>query len=480
LRVKLLLLSVLLAGRVFSLEVDQKLLEQVPEIEIEFENYVGPHLFYNSVSEIRGIGSYLAQKIDMTTTSNGNYNDKYLMDHYLKLEWENDLKSCDLFTISSTALIDNIENIKLILSQYLIDLYEYSEDDSLLLAKLLLVYNAVYRADGAHYSEGYTNIAINLSSPENLGIDLSYYNWPGKTHIFIPLSDNIEIGKLSTVDTDQIIDSSVIDHIKINNENDIALREDIVEYKEREFDEIKTEVFQEKIELDDKIVEIKDELIADPDNNELIQELEVLETEVEMVDVKEIKLKKKEEKILELRDDLAEDKNDLIEKKTSTVVGELLTFILNKKSGNTILGEVVDISETGVIINRGSVNTVRNSNFISIGSYLYVIAGGSSSNQIITLGRIDKGDISKVSWSETPCSEDTALREYKGKIYCTIPLLGSFYIGEFDKKLNLVRRSPIPMDENSYVTIKKDSFYIQGRSNSIKLVNLSEFIPIED
>ena len=57
----LLLLSVF--GILYALEVDRVMLESLDTNTIEFDNYVGPYLFYNSVEEIRNIGHELASGI---------------------------------------------------------------------------------------------------------------------------------------------------------------------------------------------------------------------------------------------------------------------------------------------------------------------------------------------------------------------------------------------------------------------------------
>ncbi|MGL1894117.1 MAG: hypothetical protein OCD02_20985 [Spirochaetaceae bacterium] len=464
-----------------SLMVDKQVITLEQETSVEFENYVGPYLFYNTVEEIRNIGAYLATKITTDLKSEGNYSNKYLMYHRPKLEWEKNINSCDIFEITSFALIDNIENIKLILSQYLIDTYGYTLEDSNLLAELLVMYNAVYRGDTEHLSQKYTSEGAIVDDPNNIGIDLHYYNWPGKTNMYIPLSDNILIGQLSNIDTDKILDDNVIDLITVELVDQIELREDIVDFKEREVDEEikKIEDTKEKLleEKSDIIELIKD----DPENEALTNKLEDTKEKIDDLKVMEELIENKEDKILELRDDLAEDKNELIVKKddvsTSTSV---FPYILNRTDGDINFGTLLNITADGTIKTKGFVNSIRNNSYKSEGSYLYIIAGGDSENQIVTLGKLKQNDLTVVTWGNVECYDKSPIIFLGEKIYSTIIVDGKYYIGEFDSDLKLIRRTTDNLLKDSYIVLKDEVFYIQGEYNSIILVNLSDFIEITD
>lgn len=469
-----LLLSLLLLVTlvIFPLDVDRGTIELELDITVEFENYVGPHLFYNSVEDIRRIGSSLADEITPNLKSDADYSGKYVIYHRPKLEWEKNIKSCDIFKITSTALIDNVDNIELILSQYLIDNYGYSLNDSELLAHLLVIYNAVYRADPKHLSENYTVEGAIVEDIENIGLDLQYFNWPGKTNIFIPLSDNIDMGSLTNIDTDEIIDSNIIVAIKLDEEDQIELREEIIEFKEREYDEVSEEIDEEKALIDDLVQEITVE------NKEEIEE--TIKEKEEIIAEKEEVLEDKEELILELRDDLSEDKNNLIVKDEENTVGETFPYIINKIVKGQKHGQLINISNMGIKVEESSVNTLRNNYFVKSGDYIYIIAGGDSANHLITLGQLESDSLSLVNWAEIPCYENSTIIINNKKIYSIIEIDSEYYIGEFNKELQLLRRSAVNLIKESYIILKSDVFYIQGEYNSIRLVNLSDFISVSE
>ncbi len=460
-----------------SLEVNRGFLEELQDTTIEFDNYVGPYLFYNTVTEIRNIGTYLAQEITPTIKGEGNYSDKYKLHHRPKLEWEKQPLACDIFEITDQALIDNIDNIELILSQYLIDNYGYLETDADLLAQLLLIYNAVFRGDASHFANNYTTEGVISDDINNVGIDLHFYNWPGNTFIYIPLSDNLVLGKLDNIDSDIIIDDKVIENITLENENNIELREDIIDFKEREFDEISQDVEQDKEDLNTLIIESQDEIVDDNNVDKITIEEKIKEKE-SIIEEKTADLVKKEEKILELRDTLAEDKNEIITETKNSSTGGGFKYILNRQDGNTYFGQLINLSADGNKLNKSSVNSIRNNSFNKKGDNIFVIAGGEKANQLVTLGKLKSETLTLELWAEVVCYENSPIIIQGNYIYAVINVDDKFYLGEFDIDLKILRRSAVSLFKDSFIVLKNNIFYIQGENNNIELVNLSDFISI--
>ncbi|MBN2618627.1 MAG: hypothetical protein JXR64_10005 [Spirochaetales bacterium] len=460
----------LISFSVCGIEVDRASLDVNLDITVEFENYIGPHLFYNSISEIRAIGTFLANEITPDIKGDGNYNNKYNLYHRPKAEWEDNLKSADILEITKDSQIDNIANIKLIISQYLIDNYGYSEKDADLLAYLIVIYNAVYRGDAEHFSKNYSAETVISNNSEFLGIDLQYFNWPGKSFIYIPLSNNIYLGKLSNIDSDTLIDEKIINIIKLEDPESIEIREDIIDLKEREFDELASEIAN-----DISIIKNSDENVTEDKSLEDVPTL-ALESEIEK---KEALLSEKEDLILELRDNLAEDKNKLITLEKSDTL-KLVTSLLVRDSGSGILAEFVKIDQYSNIVNKSDVNTIRNKQYIQAKDSLYVIAGGSEKNQIISLGKISPDSFEVEKWADTACYENSTIIYDKNFLYSIIIIDNKHYIGQFDLDLNLISRSPVEIYKDCYLNLKSDIFYVQVKNNSIVLVNLSDFVSLSN
>lgn len=459
----------------FSLDVDINLLKQSENAVIEFENYVGPYLFYNSVSEIRNIGSSLASGITQGKKSQSEYSGKYEMFHTPRLEWESS-SSCDVFNITENSLVDNIDNVELILSQYLIDLYGYNLDDADLLAKLILIYNAVYRGSNEHYKEVYTSESSILENPEFLGIDTKYYNWPGKSFVFIPLAENVISGDLSNIDSDLFIEEEVIDHIKDKSDDSIALREEIIDFKERQIDEA-----VEKLQEEENILETKKEELLEvieeaeeEDKDEIETQIEEIDKELELVEEKKEDLKKSEEKVLDIRDDVAVDKNKDIDKKVE--LESAVLFLKNRDVSGTMMGQFYKLSDNGDIVASSSLNSVRNNNFIIDRNTVYAISGMESKNHIISLSSVDLATLKNLLVAEVSCYINSPILSIGGFIYTIVEADNEYYIGEFNQDLNFIRRSPQSINKDSYIAFKDGRFYVQGTDYSIRWVNLSDFV----
>lgn len=485
---KRLLFLLLLPISLFSLDVDISILKETEGFLIEFENYVGPYLFYNSVSDIRNIGTALADDITPGEKGDSDYAGKYKMFHSPSLEWEK-VRTCDVFNITETALIDNINNVELILSQYLIDQYGYSLEDADLLARLLTIYNAVYRGNEEHYLNTYTSESAKLENSEHLGIDTKYYNWPGKTYLYIPLAENIISGDLSNIDSDLFIEDDVIDHIKDTSDDSIELREEIIEFKERQIDEkveqldmelevmeLELEVLEDQLEemeleqMDLEPMPLEDELQV----KELEENIEELQAEIEEVKEEKEELKKTEEKVLDLRDDVAVDKNQEIEEKVE--LKSAVLFLKNSSVRGTKMGQFLKLSDDGDVVASSNLNSVRESNFVIVRDNIYAIAGDEGDNHIISLASVDLATLKNLLTSKTPCYINSPILDIGNFIYAVIPVDGQYYLGEFNKDLNFIRKSPISFDKDSYIGYKDKRFYVQGTDNSIKWVNLSDFV----
>lgn len=471
-----LLLSLVLMFKIGALEVDRSSIELDFEVNIEFENYVGPYLFINSVDEIRQIGSILAAGITPETKSDATYEDKYFLYHRPKAEWEKELKSADIFHIGEKALIDHIDNIELILSEYLIKNYGYTKEDGDLLAHLITLYNAVYRGDVEHYGNSYSSEAYVTENSDNLGLDLHYSNWPGISYLYIPLSSSIYIGRLNTVDSDEIIDDKVISLLTEKNEDSIELREDIVDLKEREFDELKAELLIDLESLQELEALLVDKKATEDITAEEIEQLEsVIEDKKSEIEEKVEEIEEKEETILELRDDLAEDKAELVEEVKKSSKLDTFNFILTKNVGDETLGQIVKVDTEGSIKTRSSVNSVRNRFIIKSGDRIYFIAGGDRANQKITLGSVKADTLNDPKWAEVTCDGNSSIIMKNNKLYTIINVQGNYYLGEFGFDLSLIRRSILTVEPESYIVYLDDKFYVQADNNSIKLVNLSDF-----
>ena len=74
-------------------------------------------------------------------------------------------------------------------------------------------------------------------SSDKVGLATIYSEWPGKTQIVIPLTDQKYSGTISSIDTGVISDKAVVDKMKESDDKDIEARKDMVDLKEKESEE---------------------------------------------------------------------------------------------------------------------------------------------------------------------------------------------------------------------------------------------------
>ena len=217
-------------GSVFTIEVDQNELRQTENTSIEFISYTGPHTEVDSLQAIADIGESLAGAAQGGRAGDMN---RYAVIHAVDPSVKTGLDA-DIMIIGSGARVDHINNLRVIIAAYLRKAYGYSEKDAKTLAHFVTLYNAVYRGDMDMFTSKYKAIVVNNLTAEKTGLALRYDEWPGKTQIVIPLSDQKYSGTLSTIDTSSISDKNVVNKMREQDDKDIAARKDMIDLKERE------------------------------------------------------------------------------------------------------------------------------------------------------------------------------------------------------------------------------------------------------
>lgn len=478
----LFLITLMPAG---ALDVARDLLDAVKDRDIVFENYVGPHIFYNTRDEIRTIGLDLSITLELEEDSESSYANKYLIFHRLADPEEN-LYSGDIFEITELSYIDNIRNIQEILSQYLMSLYGYNEEDSWLLARILLVYNAVYRGDIDYFSKTFSRHVVSLLRPEDSGIGLHYSQWPGRTQIVIPLSNGLTEGKRQNIESEVLIDDEVIEKIKESEEEGLELREEIVEYQEKEIDEIQEEIdtiealVEEKEEIEEKL---SDDIPEEPENGEdMVARLNALEEELEKAGgeekAEELKetLQKKEDRVTELREDIARDKNRLAGKDEETPGASDLVFLLYKKDVDDMeVGEIRSYNKkSGTYYKRSALNSVRGDMMVETKTSVIVAAGGVRGNQGVRLMSVDKVSLDILVTGQNDIYPDGKLINYNKAVYGILQVDSKYYLGKFDENLVLQGQTQFEVRKNTDIIISDYGLCVQSSRNTVVWVNLSD------
>ncbi|MGP1438437.1 MAG: P83/100 family protein [Treponema sp.] len=238
----------------FAIDVDEKEIRDGGNTTIDFINYNGRHDEIDSVEAIRRIGADLS---GASTYGQAGASNRYLIIHAVDASIKEGLDA-DIIILGSQVNVDHIDNLRLIIEGYLSSSYGYSRQDAKTLAHFITIYNAVYRGNMQAFSKKYKNVVLKNLSSDKVGLATNYTEWPGKTQIVIPLTDQKYSGTISTVDTGVISDKAVVDKMKEQDDKDIEARKDMVDLKEKESDEARRRAEEARKQALEKEKEAKD------------------------------------------------------------------------------------------------------------------------------------------------------------------------------------------------------------------------------
>ena len=222
--------ALLTISSLFAIDVDEKEIRDGGSGAIDFINYTGRHDEIDSVEAIRRIGSDLSGAVTSGQVGSSN---RYLVIHAVDSSVKEGLDA-DIIILGAQVNVDHIDNLRLIIEGYLSSSYGYSRQDAKTLAHFITIYNAVYRSDMRAFAKKYKSVVLQHLSSDKVGLATTYSEWPGKTQIVIPLTDQKYSGTISTIDTGVISDKAVVDKMKESDDKDIDARKDMVEIKEKE------------------------------------------------------------------------------------------------------------------------------------------------------------------------------------------------------------------------------------------------------
>ena len=217
----------------FAIDVDEKEIREGDSKSIDFINYTGKHDEIDTIEAIRRIGSDLK---GASTSGQAGVSNRYLVIHAVDSSIKEGLDA-DIIILGPQVNVDHIDNLRLIIEGYLSASYGYSRQDAKTLSHFITIYNAVYRGNMQAFAKKYKSVVLKHLSSDKVGLSTTYSEWPGKTQIVIPLTDQKYSGTISTIDTGVISDKNVVDKMKENDDKDIDARKDMVDLKEKEAEE---------------------------------------------------------------------------------------------------------------------------------------------------------------------------------------------------------------------------------------------------
>lgn len=507
----------------FSFEVNKSELENSTNSQIiEFINYTGPHKTIDSIQAIMGIGSELGKNIPQNLQINSTFgsDEKYKIIHAIDSNEKIKLDA-DILIIGKNSTVDHITNLRRIISGYLINAYDYSEQDAQTLAVFITVYNAVYRNKIEIFTEKYKKIVIDNISEDKCGLSIDYKDWPGFTQIIIPLYD-VSSANISTIDTSVISDSKVVSSMKEDDDKNIESRKNLVDIKERESEqasenakESQKKVVEEQKKLTEekqKTLETKKiaenskkeaevaQKIADenPDDfnaqkeanekqeiaeqNQQIYEEQKNQQEKQEQIVEEYKSNTQEQQNLadkkqneahQERKEIAKDQTE-VQKREATLSQIPVDFGMVLTDENQLLSRLVKFNkQNGEIIKNSPLTVIRNRIVYktSNGNDFVAIAGENVNNGSVKLVIIDENSMEIKSESVKTIAENSVLVKDGQDFYCIIQEENDFFLGKFGENLVLKLKSEIQVKSSTPITVTDSSIIITDINGQFKVIS---------
>ena len=156
---------------------------------IEYTSYAGPHDFVNTADEIRTIGIDL-DLLRRQTGESGIIRGKYEL-RRIPPPAEGSSYGADILVFERGALVDHIDNVRRIITGYLMQAFGYTAQEADSLAEAITLYNTYLRNRTDYVASRYSTAVVSSLRTESLGLSRFYYDWPGSTSIVIPLVSSI-------------------------------------------------------------------------------------------------------------------------------------------------------------------------------------------------------------------------------------------------------------------------------------------------
>lgn len=216
---------------------------------------------------------------------------------------EEGLLGADVMEFTKEISYGHINAIVRVVSGYISGMYEYTQEDSELLALYVIYYNRKHRSDMEYLKANfYQN---DIVKKERLGIPEKFEGWRGQTQILIPIEKNLAKGggfDIATFELEDQVNPDIdagnqkkfakFQNKKINSEREeVQAKYNAIEKKEKE-------LLSRKSAIDDRLAELR----KDPEKNkEEIARLEAekkkIEKELEIVAIEKKDLQNKLEQI---------------------------------------------------------------------------------------------------------------------------------------------------------------------------------------
>ncbi len=512
---------------VYPLEVDRGEIS-VDTTRVEFINYTGAHDEINTIEEIQAIGSMLGLEIRPLPADElarvGN--ERYRVIHAVDPSETNGFDA-DILILGETAAVDHIDNLRRIISFYLSSAYGYPARDANTLAVFITVYNAIHRGDIAFFEGRYKDIVTNELSAASAGLAFSYTDWPGKTQIVIPLSDPMFSGTLSTVETSLLVEDDVIASIRADESSPQEIRRDMADLMEREGDEAEVRAEQARAEaaqarteaarLEREAAETQreadaarreaEEAAAEAEAadrgarraaqetaataEERQREADSLREQQQAAEQRAAEAETRAEREQELADRRQEQAADARRQIASDTQSEIDSAAARREAAiaeaspaaalritgqQDLLSEILLVNTgSGSVLRTSALNSIRNRTLLDTGEAYMAVAGQGAAVRLVLIDRLT---LEVIRESEQAIASESVLAASGNDYYAVISRNGSFYIGRFDRNLNLQATSAIQVQPFTAIAVSEGRIIVQDTESNMRILRATDLIDL--
>ncbi len=415
-------------------------------------------------------------------------------------------------------------NLRRIISGFLETAYEYSRNDSDVLAKYVTIYNAVVRADLDFFASRYKPRVMEFLTAEKVGLSLNYVEWPANSQIVIPLMPEAGPGELGSIDFRELIDERVIDRLREEEEMGLEERRSMVELIDRVVEEREAELQEQREELDaeqeradqeqaqeqereprdgaqeqpparpeeeepadaDRQQETDPDVEADRDDQaqqpagpqgDQAEEEDPAGDRTDLAE-EEQELRELEEAARRERERIAQDTRLLLDEEgpEGVTLGdtEPVYFIEVSRAGSVIRGQLVQINPlTSAVLNRSPESNIITREYRLVSGRVLVI--------------VEDGDVGRLALYDTTSLEQVAVGQeaiYQGSslavqgpeatIYAVFADDDQWYVGRFEADLTFRERSYLAVNPDTPLVFTEDQLWVQSRDGVILPLALAD------
>lgn len=448
----------LLSASVFAVDVNKDELQSAQSDAVQFENYGGPHAVIESADAIMGIGTRLGQEVaaDIENPLSVQPGAKYSLYHVVGGLEEKGLDA-DILFLNETAGVDHINNLRRIVTGFLMAAYGYSREDSETLAVFITVYNAVYRGQLSAFTSKYKSAVLTYLTEESVGLSTNWEEWAGKTQLVIPLGA-IAAGE-ATVETSEISDDKVIEALRAEDDKAVETREKLTEIKEKESENASEKAKTAQKEAAQEKKEGKKEEAAESAKKASEQQ--------KLAD-------RKTEEVKAEREQIAKDKEEVkkAEAEKAAESKKYLTslFIVDEK--NKLYSLMTVNPQNGEVVKKSPLKQIREKAIYPVSEGFIAVCGVKDKKSAIKLCIVDSETLEIKKQSEEDLSENSSLVEHGDLYYVIIVEGGKNYLASFDKDLTLKKKSDVAINGASPLNLFSEGILVTDVKGNPVLLQL--------